>query len=119
MRILIRGISDDVTLLPLANSELAMGSMDKLTPQRDFRVRILPVLGPLSAFFCLHIATHVLCELAGRPIALCVIIRSSTNGLLYHESRIAEKDQVRIFFLLFSGRALPLLTEPHYVVRSY
>jgi hypothetical protein len=53
--------SDDVTLLPLANSELVKGSVDELVPLRDFRVRILLMLGP-------HISTYVLCELAGRPI---------------------------------------------------
>ncbi|KAH9974452.1 hypothetical protein BGW80DRAFT_1559946 [Lactifluus volemus] len=75
--------SDDVTLLPLANSELAKGSVDELAPLRDFRVRNLPVLGPLPAIFGLLIATYVLCELAGRrpnDPCLSVIIRSSTNG---------------------------------------
>jgi hypothetical protein len=38
-----------MTLLPLANSELAKSSIDKLTPLRDFRLRSF-----------LHIATHVL-----------------------------------------------------------
>jgi tRNA threonylcarbamoyladenosine dehydratase len=58
--------NDDVTLLPLANFELAKGSVDEPAPLQDFR--FLPVLGPLSVLFGLHIATYVSCELAGRPI---------------------------------------------------
>ncbi|KAH9971597.1 hypothetical protein BGW80DRAFT_1561591 [Lactifluus volemus] len=54
--------SDDVTLLPLASSELAKGSVDELAPLRDFRVRNLPVLGPLPAIFGLLIATYKLYE---------------------------------------------------------
>ncbi|KAH9971577.1 hypothetical protein BGW80DRAFT_1460529 [Lactifluus volemus] len=70
----------DVTLLPLANSELARGSVDKLAPQRDFRVRILPVLGPLSAFFSLHIATH---KLHKRPLVPRIAYRGKqANSLL-------------------------------------
>jgi tRNA threonylcarbamoyladenosine dehydratase len=90
--------SDDVTLLPLANSELARGSVDELAPLRDFRVRILPVLGPLPALFGLHIATYVLCELAGRPIERPLPVRHRKKlyermwkDLLHRESRIAGK----------------------------
>jgi tRNA threonylcarbamoyladenosine dehydratase len=54
-----------VTLLLLANSELAMSSVDELAPLHDSYVCILPVLG---AVFGLHIATYVLCELAGPSI---------------------------------------------------
>ena len=41
----------DVALLPLSNAELAKSSVDELAlaPLRDFRVRILPVFGPLLA----------------------------------------------------------------------
>jgi tRNA threonylcarbamoyladenosine dehydratase len=66
---------DDVTLLLLANSELTMGSVDELAPLRDFRVRILPVLGPLPALFGLHIAMYVLCELAGRASEQATLAR--------------------------------------------
>jgi hypothetical protein len=62
-------LSDDVMLLPLAKSELTKGSVDELAPLLcDFHVGILPVLGPPSALFCMHIVTYVWCELAGRPI---------------------------------------------------
>ncbi|KAH9971518.1 hypothetical protein BGW80DRAFT_1320667 [Lactifluus volemus] len=45
-----------------------MGSVNEPVPLRDFRVRNLPVLDPLSALCGLHIATYMLCDLAGRPI---------------------------------------------------
>ncbi|KAJ7303607.1 hypothetical protein DFH08DRAFT_986188 [Mycena albidolilacea] len=35
----------------------------------EWRVRILPVLGPLPAIFALHVATHVLSERTGKPLA--------------------------------------------------
>jgi tRNA A37 threonylcarbamoyladenosine dehydratase len=97
--------STDVALLPLADSELAKGSVDELAPLRDFRVRILPVLGPLPALFGLHIATYVLCELAGRPLERPLpmghrkkLYERLWKDLLHRESRIARK---QIKFVLF------------------
>ncbi|KAH9971589.1 hypothetical protein BGW80DRAFT_445893 [Lactifluus volemus] len=60
---------NDVTLLPLANSELATDAVDELAPLRDFHIGIfkLPMLGPLPALLNLKIATYVSRELAGRP----------------------------------------------------
>jgi hypothetical protein len=91
-------VPNDVTLLPLAEAELAKGTVDELAPLRDFRVRILPVLGPLPAIFGLHIATYVLCELAGRPLERPVPVRHRKKlhermwkDLLHRESRIARK----------------------------
>jgi len=91
-------VPSDVTLLPLAESELAKGAVDELAPLRDFRVRILPVLGPLPALFGLHIATYVLCELAGRPLERPLPVRHRKKlyermwkDLLHRESRIARK----------------------------
>jgi hypothetical protein len=73
-----------VKLLPLPEAEVQRGAVHELTPFDNFRVRILPVLGelqyttlifshikikgPLPAIFGLHIATYVICELAGKPI---------------------------------------------------
>ncbi|KAH9971507.1 hypothetical protein BGW80DRAFT_1320495, partial [Lactifluus volemus] len=53
--------SDDVRLLPLANSELATGAVDELAALRDFHVPIfkLPMLGPISALLNLNIVTYV------------------------------------------------------------
>jgi tRNA A37 threonylcarbamoyladenosine dehydratase len=91
-------VPGDVALLPLADAELAKGSVDELAPLRDFRVRILPVLGPLPALFGLHIATYVLCELAGRPLERPKPVRHRKKlyermwkDLLHRESRIARK----------------------------
>ncbi|KAI0298372.1 hypothetical protein B0F90DRAFT_1862035 [Multifurca ochricompacta] len=91
-------VPSDVALLPLSDSELAQGAVDELAPFRDFRVRILPVLGPLPALFGLHIATYVLCELAGRPLERPLPVRHRKKlyermwkDLLHRESRIARK----------------------------
>ncbi|KAH9975392.1 hypothetical protein BGW80DRAFT_1296875, partial [Lactifluus volemus] len=56
--------SDDLTLLPLANSELTTG---ELAPLRDFHVDIfkLPMLGSLPALLNLNIATYVSRQLTG------------------------------------------------------
>ncbi|KAH9023347.1 ubiquitin-protein ligase molybdopterin-converting factor [Lactarius pseudohatsudake] len=67
--------------------ELAKGSVDELAPLRDFRVRILPVLGPLPALFGLHIATY-------RPLPVRhrkKLYERMWKDLLHRESRIARK----------------------------
>ena len=91
-------VPSDVALLPLPDAELAKGSVDELAPLRDFRVRILPVLGPLPGLFGLHIATYVLCELAGHPLERPLPVRHREKlyermwkDLLHRESRIARK----------------------------
>ncbi|KAH8829223.1 ubiquitin-protein ligase molybdopterin-converting factor [Flagelloscypha sp. PMI_526] len=58
----------DVKLLPLPEEEFQKGPVKELGAFDDFRVRILPVLGPLPAIFGLNIATYILCDLAGKPI---------------------------------------------------
>ncbi|KAH9956573.1 hypothetical protein BGW80DRAFT_1257649 [Lactifluus volemus] len=70
LRVRILNPSDDVTLLPLANSELATSAVDELAALRNFHVPIfkLPMLGPISALLDLNIATYVSRRLAGRPI---------------------------------------------------
>ncbi|KAJ7911833.1 ubiquitin-protein ligase molybdopterin-converting factor [Mycena leptocephala] len=62
-------VPSDVKLLPLPEDEFQKGPVKELGVFDDFRVRILPVLGPLPSIFGLHVATYVLCELAGKPIA--------------------------------------------------
>lgn len=60
-------------LLPLDEAELERGDVNELAAFEDFRVRILPVLGPLPAMFGLAAATYVMCELAGyalEPLAI-------------------------------------------------
>ncbi|KAI0827464.1 hypothetical protein BC628DRAFT_1418556 [Trametes gibbosa] len=61
-------VPGEVKLLPLPEEEFKKGNVKELGVFDDFRVRILPVLGPLPAIFGLHIATYILCELADKPI---------------------------------------------------
>lgn len=68
-------VPGDVKLLPLPQEEFAKGSVKELGVFDDFRVRILPVLGPLPCIFGLHIATYILCDLAGRPILNPLAVR--------------------------------------------
>ncbi|KAH9956580.1 hypothetical protein BGW80DRAFT_1466334 [Lactifluus volemus] len=91
--------SDDLTLLPLANSELPTG---ELAPLRDFHVDIfkLPMLGSLPALLDLNIATYVSRQLTGaarstdRPLPVRhrkKLYEWMWKDLLRCESRIAGK----------------------------
>lgn len=51
-------------LLPLPDEEFEKGQVRELAAFEDFRVRILPVLGPIPAMFGLAAATYILCDLA-------------------------------------------------------
>lgn len=62
-------VPGEVKLLPLAEEEFEKGNVKELGVFDDFRVRILPVLGPLPSIFGLHIATYIICDLAGKPIS--------------------------------------------------
>ncbi|KAF2400641.1 hypothetical protein EJ06DRAFT_548636 [Trichodelitschia bisporula] len=54
-------------LLPLPEAQFQEGSIDELSVLKDFRIRILPVLGTLPAVFGLAAANHVLLALADYP----------------------------------------------------
>lgn len=89
-------VPGDVKLLPLPEQEFQKGSVKELGVFDDFRVRILPVLGPLPAIFGLNIATYVICQLAGKPIANPLPIKNRKKvyerlyrDLLHRESKIA------------------------------
>lgn len=58
---------EKAALLPLSDEAHAAGQTDELAILQDFRVRILPVLGPLPAIFGLTIATHILTISGGYP----------------------------------------------------
>lgn len=58
----------DTRLLPLDEEEFQKGKVDELAALEDFRVRILPVLGPLPAMFGLAAATYVLCDISGKEL---------------------------------------------------
>lgn len=51
---------DKAQILSLDDSEKDKGDVGELAVLPDFRVRILPVLGPLPAIFGLTIATHII-----------------------------------------------------------
>jgi tRNA A37 threonylcarbamoyladenosine dehydratase len=54
-------------LLPLPEEEYAKGDVRELGVLKDFRVRILPVLGTMPAVFGLCVANHVMVEISGYP----------------------------------------------------
>lgn len=56
---------DKAKLLELDESEMEKGEVNELAVLQDFRVRILPVLGPLPAIFGLTLATHIITDLGG------------------------------------------------------
>ncbi|KAI0029305.1 hypothetical protein K488DRAFT_88876 [Vararia minispora EC-137] len=89
-------VPGDVALLPLPEEEFEKGKIDELAAFDDFRVRILPVLGPLPALFGLHIASYIICELAGKPLERPLPVRHRKKlyerlwkDLLHREERIA------------------------------
>ncbi|SCW04472.1 LAFE_0H14290g1_1 [Lachancea fermentati] len=55
-------------LLPLPEEEFKKGKVDELSALRDFRVRILPVLGTMPGMFGLTIATWVLTKISDYPM---------------------------------------------------
>ncbi|CAX43293.1 hypothetical mitochondrial outer membrane protein [Candida dubliniensis CD36] len=55
-------------LLPLPDDEFTKGDVDQLSALKDFRVRILPVLGTMPGMFGLAIATYILTTVAGYPM---------------------------------------------------
>ncbi|CUS20590.1 LAQU0S01e10088g1_1 [Lachancea quebecensis] len=56
------------SMLPLPEDEFQKGKVEELSALRDFRVRILPVLGTMPGVFGLTIATWVLTKIAGYPM---------------------------------------------------
>ncbi|EDR10387.1 uncharacterized protein LACBIDRAFT_152374, partial [Laccaria bicolor S238N-H82] len=122
-------VPGDVKLLPLPEEEFEKGAVHELGVFDDFRVRILPVIGPLPSVFGLHIATYVLCELAGKPILNPLPIKNRKKlyermyrDLLVRESKllgeqlnklpIDEDDVALIFEDLHRGRSV---IPPHNV----
>ncbi|SCU89525.1 LANO_0D05292g1_1 [Lachancea nothofagi CBS 11611] len=56
------------SLLPLPEDEFQKGKVDELSALKDFRVRILPVLGTMPGVFGLAIATWILTKVSGYPM---------------------------------------------------
>ncbi|KAJ6618690.1 hypothetical protein B0H10DRAFT_2189366 [Mycena sp. CBHHK59/15] len=122
-------VPSDVKLLPLPEEEFQKGPVKELGVFDDFRVRILPVLGPLPSIFGLHIATYILCELAGKPIVNPLPIKnrkkiyerllrdlqqreSKAAGQQINKLPIDEDDVALIFEDLHRGRSV---LPPHAV----
>ncbi|CAA7266262.1 unnamed protein product [Cyclocybe aegerita] len=120
-------VQGDVKLLPLPEEEFQKGPVKELGAFDDFRVRILPVLGPLPSIFGLNIATYILCELADRPISNPLPIKNRRKlyerlyrDLLHREIKIAghqinrlpidEDDIALIFEDIHRGRSI---VPPH------
>ncbi|KAL4072144.1 hypothetical protein J3A83DRAFT_4239362 [Scleroderma citrinum] len=122
-------VPGDVKLLPLPDEEFEKGNIKELNAFDDFRVRILPVLGPLPSMFGLHIATYIVCDLAKKPILNPLPIKNRRKlyerllrELLQRESKflggqinklpIDEDDVSFIFEDLYRGRSI---VPPHNV----
>ncbi|KIL66077.1 hypothetical protein M378DRAFT_124600 [Amanita muscaria Koide BX008] len=91
-------VPGDVKLLPLPEDEFQKGNVKELGAFDDFRVRILPVIGPLPAIFGLNIATYICCDLAGKPIVNPLPVKNRrklyerlSRDLLARESKFTEK----------------------------
>jgi tRNA A37 threonylcarbamoyladenosine dehydratase len=54
-------------LLPLSEEEFQKGNVGELSVLKNFRVRIMPVLGTMPAIFGLCVANHVMLEISGYP----------------------------------------------------
>ncbi|KIJ63561.1 hypothetical protein HYDPIDRAFT_175919 [Hydnomerulius pinastri MD-312] len=122
-------VPGDVKLLPLPEEEFQKGDVKELGVFDDFRVRILPVLGPLPCLFGLNIATYVICDLAQKPILNPLPIKNRRKlyerllrDLLHRESKLVgeqinklpidEDDVALIFEDLHLGRSV---LPPHNV----
>ncbi|CAI4592447.1 CQS_1a_G0032190.mRNA.1.CDS.1 [Saccharomyces cerevisiae] len=57
-----------VKLLPLPDEEYERGKVDELSALKDFRVRILPVLGTMPSLFGLTITTWILSNISDKPL---------------------------------------------------
>ncbi|KIJ16407.1 hypothetical protein PAXINDRAFT_168540 [Paxillus involutus ATCC 200175] len=122
-------VPGDVRLLPLPEEELQKGDVKELGVLNDFRVRILPVLGPLPCLFGLYIATYVICAMAEKPILNPLPIKNRRKlyerllrDLLHRESKLVgeqinklpidEDDVALLFEDLYLGRSV---VPPHNV----
>jgi hypothetical protein len=85
-------IPGEVKLLPLDEDEFKKGSVKELGAFDDFRVRILPVLGPLPAIFGLHAATYITLDLAGKPLTDAAAIKNRKKLYASMQGTLAERE---------------------------
>ncbi|KAK0555005.1 hypothetical protein OC846_001862 [Tilletia horrida] len=82
----------DVRLLDVPESEVGKGKIEELAALEDFRVRVLPVFGPIPAMFGLAAASYVLCEIAGWPMEpLPFLNRRKMYDKMLSDLEVAEK----------------------------
>lgn len=82
----------DVKLLPLPDEEFKKGKVKELQAFDDFRVRILPVLGPLPAIFGLNIATYIILDLAGTPLTDPLAIKGRKKTYASIRTNLSERE---------------------------
>jgi hypothetical protein len=58
----------------------------------DFRVRILPVLGPLPSIFGLHAANYILMDLAGKPLEFPLPVKNRRKTYERLERDLASRE---------------------------
>ncbi|PLW22862.1 hypothetical protein PCASD_16218 [Puccinia coronata f. sp. avenae] len=122
--------NENVRLLPLPEEEFQKGNVGELSALADFRVRILPVLGPLPSMFGQAMAAHTITQLANfptQPLAIknrTKVYHRIFNDLLAREFRLSGattipfsvEDIGYIFEDVFRGRSV---VHPTYKVSSH
>jgi hypothetical protein len=103
-------VPGEVKLLPLDEDEFKKGSVKELGAFDDFRVRILPVLGPLPAIFGLHAATYIMLDLAGKPLTEALGIKNRKKLYATMERTLAERE-ARVFGAPGEQQTIVLNTE--------
>jgi len=103
-------VPGEVKLMPLDEEEFKKGSVKELGAFDDFRVRILPVLGPLPAIFGLHAATYIMLDLAGKPLTDAAAIKGRKKLYATMERTLAERE-ARVFGTPGEQQTIVLNTE--------
>ncbi|ODV93319.1 hypothetical protein PACTADRAFT_51924 [Pachysolen tannophilus NRRL Y-2460] len=86
-------------LLPLPDEEFEKGDIGELTALKNFRVRILPVLGTMPCIFGLALSTYIITEIAGYPVEPIEgknrykVYDGILQSLAGQQSRIGEDEQ--------------------------
>lgn len=86
-------VPGEIKLLPLPEEEFQKGFVKHLSAFDDFRVRILPVLGPIPAIFGLQIATFILLDLAEKPLTDFSEIKNRRKLYQAIERNLSEREQ--------------------------
>ncbi|GAA5825074.1 hypothetical protein JCM11251_006089 [Rhodosporidiobolus azoricus] len=109
----------DLGLLPLPEEEFQKGKVDELHAMSNFRVRILPVLGPLPAMFGNAAAAYVLQQLAGfRMETLPVKNRYKLAATLHRQLAASEQKLTGDNKLPFTEDDMTYLFEEIFRARS-